>query len=879
MMRYSRLILAITLYVFSFCIRAEAPFSFAATPGKLPKDVVPLDYTVHVVPDLANFTLSGKETINIKVLKTTSKLVMNALNIEIGAATLSGKGISEQKLTPVIDKDQQLLSFALAKPLKPGMYALNLSYRGLINRGPKGLYYDKYPTASGQKVLLVTQMEAADARRLLPSWDEPVFRAKFTLSVDLPANFKAYSNTPITKQEILADGLQRTTFGTTPKMSSYLIVLVAGELERLVGSQDGVEIGIVTTEGKQGSAAYALASSKDLLHYYNDYFGVKFPLPKLDQIATPGGFGGAMENWGGIVYNEATLLYDPKKSPDSTRQRSFGITAHEMAHQWFGDLVTMAWWDNLWLNEGFASWMATKATAQFNPDWNVWLRANGSRETAMNLDARRTSHPIQRAIANESQATDAFDAITYQKGQSFLRMLETYLGEDTFRKGIRAYMAKHQYSNTTTADLWAALGKASGKPVNEIASVWVTQPGFPVVKVDARCEGGMRKITLAQEQFKIDGDEPGARLWNIPIQIGTANAAANTKPDYVLLKTRSTSVMRPGCTETLVIDPVSVGYYRVQYAPALFEALSVQLPKLSDTARLKLLSDTWAMVAGNRLPVASYLNLVAKLGDEPRLAIWDKMLDDMNSLDRLSAGDNVRPQLRKFAIGLLQAKFKQLGWDERADDSIETRQLRSRILRTLGEFGDEAVIAEARARFQRLLADPASLPSSLANVVPQIAGRYADQATYDALGQLAAKAISSEEKFRYFSSMNSAADPRLAEQSLKLSLSTTLPPLVTNRVIAEVAGSEHVDMAWAFAKQNGAALLNSINGFERNRYFAGIVRSANEAAVADDLETWVKANLPADAMAEAQRTAEAIRTRAQLKARVVPQLAGALKQG
>ena len=871
--------LIITATAFTNLAHAEAPFSFAATPGKLPKDVVPIDYTVNVVPDIANLTLSGSETINIQVLKTTSKLVLNALNIDIDAATLSGKGIDSQSLTAAIDKDAQLLSFALAEPLKPGKYALNIKYRGIINRGPKGLYYDKYPTANGQKVLLGTQMEAADARRMLPSWDEPVFRAQFNLSVDLPVNFKAYSNTPIVKEETLANGLKRTTFGTTPKMSSYLIVLVAGELERLVGSQDGVEIGIVTTEGKQGSAPYALAASKDLLHYYNDYFGVAFPLPKLDQIATPGGYGGAMENWGGIVYNEATMLYDPKKSPDATKQRAFGIIAHEMAHQWFGDLVTMAWWDNLWLNEGFASWMANKATDKFNPDWNVALRSNGSRETAMNLDARRTSHPIQRAIANESQATDAFDAITYQKGQSFLRMLETYLGEETFRKGIRAYMAKHQYSNTTTADLWNALGKASGKPAKEIADAWVTRPGFPVVKVDAKCVSGKRVITLTQEQFKVDGDAPGTQLWNIPVQLGTANANANTKADYVMLKTAGTTVTRPGCSKALVIDPASVGYYRVQYAPALFDALAAQLPKLSDTARLKFISDSWAMVNGNRLPVASYLNLVAKLGDEQRLAVWDKVLDDLGSLDRLSAGDAVRPRLRKFTLGLLQPKLKQVGWDERTDDNFETRQLRTRILRTLGELGDEAVIAEARIRFQRLLADPASLTPSLANVVPAIAGRYADQATYDALGQLAAKALTSEEKFRYYGAMNSAKDDKLAEQSLKMALSTTLPPLVTNRVIAEVAGSEHVDLAWTFAKQNGAALLSSINGFERNRYFTSIVRSANDAAFADDLEAFVKANLPPDAQAEAMRTAEAIRTRAQLKARLVPQLAGALKLG
>jgi len=875
MMPVCRLILAAALSAAALTVHAEAPFSFTATPGKLPKNVVPLDYTVHVIPNLADFTLSGRETINIEVLKTASKIMLNVLEIEIDSATLSGKGIAEQKLTPMIDKDQQTLSFALAQPLKPGRYTLDIAYRGVINRGPVGLYYDKYPSPTGEKVLLGSQMEATDARRMLPNWDEPVFRARFTLSVDLPANFKAFSNTPITKTEKLAGGLQRVNFATTPKMSSYLLVLVAGELERTTGTQDGIEIGIVTTEGKQGSAAYALSASQQILRYYNDYFGVKSPLPKLDQIATPGGFGGAMENWGGIVYNEANLLFDPKQNPDSTKQRAYSIIAHETAHQWFGDLVTMAWWDNLWLNEGFASWMAAKATDKFNPDWRVWLAANGEREAAMSLDARKTTHPIQQSVANESQATDAFDVITYQKGQSFLRMLETYLGEDAFRQGIRAYMAKHQYGNTTTADLWAALAKASGKPVGKIASDWTTQPGFPVVKVDAICAAGQRKITLSQEQFKVGDEQPGNRLWNVPVQIGAVGSTA-AKPDYVLLKSHSTTITRRGCSDTLVIDPDSVGYYRVQYSPALFATLAGQFTTLNDSTRLKLLSDTWAMVAGNRLPVTSFLALAGQLGNEPRLAVWEELLKDLRSLDRLSTGSAARAQLHRYAINLLQLKSRQLGWDERADDSTEIRQMRTAILRVLADFGDESVIAEGRSRFQRFLAEPASLAPALADVVTHIAGRYADQATYDALGALAAKALNSEEKFRYFFAMSSALDPKLSEQSLKLSLSTTLPPLVTNRVLSVVAANEHIDQAWTFAKQNGTALLGTINGFERNRYFAAIVETSVDAAVADDLEAFVKAKLPPDALTEAQRTGDAIRTRARLQARVLPQLASAL---
>ncbi|MDB5804933.1 MAG: aminopeptidase [Betaproteobacteria bacterium] len=469
---------------------AEAPYQFGATPGKLPKDVVPVQYAAHLVPNIADSTFLGSESIEIDVLATTAKIMLNVDNIEIDAASLAGKNIGEIKLTPRIDQQQQTLSFHLEQPLAPGRYKLALKFHGLINREARGMFHVNYKVGNADKTMIATTMEPTDARRLLPSWDEPSFRAAFKLTVDLPAHLKAYSNTPIEKQEKIDGGLQRTWFGVTPKMPSYLVVLVAGELERVSAKQDGVDIGVVTTEGKRDSAAYPLAVSRDLLRYYNNYFGLPYPLAKLDQIAIPGGMNGAMENWGGIVYNEAALLYDPKKSPDSVRQTTFSINAHEVAHQWFGNLVTMAWWDNLWLNEGFASWMSTKATDHFHPEWRPYLDSLVERENVLNLDARKTTHPIQTPVLNELQAANAFDSITYGKGQAFLRMLEAYLGEEPFRKGIRAYMASHQYSNTTSADLWAALEKASGKPVEQLASDWTTQPGFPVVKVEQVCEDG-----------------------------------------------------------------------------------------------------------------------------------------------------------------------------------------------------------------------------------------------------------------------------------------------------------------------------------------------------------------------------------------------------
>jgi len=856
------------LAAFSVAAAAEAPYAFGTTPGRLPKDVIPQEYTVNLVPDLATKTLRGSAIIRIKVLRQTSKLVLNQLNLDVDSASLSGKGMADLKLTAKPDNAQQTLTFELPAPIKAGDYTLAITYRGQINRDAKGMHYDSYRTAKGERTLIATNMEPADARRMLPSWDEPSFRAHFKLSAEVPANFKAYSNMPVVKDEPLANDMHRVTFERTPKMSSYLLVLVAGELERTASRHDGVEVGIVTTEGKQDSTAYAMQSSKDLLTYYNDYFGVRYPLPKLDQIAISGGFPGAMENWGGIVYNEFTLLFDPTRSPDSTKQRVFATVAHEMAHQWFGDLVTMAWWDNLWLNEGFATWMGAKATDRFNPDWRIRLAENGSRELAMNLDARKNAHPIQRRIDNEAQATNAFDGITYQKGQMFLNMLESYLGEDVFRQGIRAYMQKYQYSNTTTADLWNALNKASGKPVAKIAADWTAQAGFPIIKVDATCEAGKRKVTLAQEQFLLDAKSPGNRLWSVPIQVGTVGG----KADYVLLSGRSSSITLPNCQGTLLVDPTGAGYYRVQYAPALFAALSEQLPALPDTARVKLISDTWAQVIADRLPLGSYLDLLNRAGNEPRLAIWSKYLGDLATLEMLTRGEAVRPRFQQFVIKTLAPKLQQLGMDERADDSIEDRQLRTRLAALLVEVNDETVLADGRAKFQRFLADPASVRPSQLNLVMLIAGREANQATYNKFSEMAQAATRGEEKFRYFTAMAAAKDPALAARTMQLSLATNLPPILTNYVLPAVSQAGHMDMAWAFARQNKDVVLKGLDVGTLARSFFSIIAASSNPATADEVEAFTRANLPPDAMVEASRVAAAIRTRAEIKARLLPQL-------
>lgn len=493
----------------------ESPFRFADTPGKLPKDVVPKSYDIHIKPDIAKHAFTGSETVMIEVSKPVRTITLNANSLTIPSAKLlSDTGEIQQSAKVSLNSKEQTATLAFEHEISAGTHSLVLDFAGEINEAGQGLYYVKYQEEGNgeEKTMLSTQMEPTDARRMFPCWDEPSFRARFRLTATVPQSFTAVSNMPV-ERERKTDGGKEVRFGETPSMASYLVVFCAGELDAIHGEADGVKIGIYTTKGKAETGRYALESAEKILHYFNEYFGIEYPLPKLDLIAVPGGFGGAMENWGGIIFYESALLFDPAKSPEKTKERIFGITAHEMAHQWFGNLVTMAWWDNLWLNEGFASWMGTKCSDHFNPQWELWLRANGSKQHVMETDSLSTTHPIQQPVKTEAEAKSAFDEITYQKGQAFIGMLESYLGEDPFRLGIRNYMQAHQYSNSTTADLWNALEAASEKPVSDVAEGWTEQPGLPLVSLKRTASG----LSINQERFTIHQTNPKPLTWKIPI--------------------------------------------------------------------------------------------------------------------------------------------------------------------------------------------------------------------------------------------------------------------------------------------------------------------------------------------------------------------------
>jgi len=868
---------AVLFIIFSVNVNAERPFSFKETPGKLPKEVIPTNYSIRVVPSIDKLAFTGTETVKLNVRGPVHQLILNALELEITEVSLDGKQLPKSAIKA--DKEKELLTLALSSELPPGNHTLALSFSGKINQQGQGLFYMRYQEhGSGtKKIMFGTQFEATDARRFFPCWDEPVFRARFQLTVVVPENWLAVSNMPVESEKKIAGG-KEVRFAPTPPMSSYLNVFVAGELDLIESRIGPTQIRVLATKGKAELGRYALEATAQILQYYNDYFGIAYPLPKLDQIALPGGFGGAMENWGGITYYESALLFDPKNSSAETKQNIYEVLAHEMAHQWFGDLVTMAWWDNLWLNEGFASWMGTKCTVHFNPQWEVWLRRNLPRdptrrvgfakEQAMESDARSTTHPIQQPVATEAEANNAFDDITYKKGQSFLRMLESFLGEEVFRDGIRRYIAAHKYSNSTTADLWNALSEASKKPVGEIAAGWTEQPGFPVVKVNREGDGNIR---LTQERFTVNFKNAPPLEWKIPLTYSVVGETTAT----LLMTSKIDNLRNIPVNRALKLNVNGTGNYRVEYDAPSWDLLLRSLPSLSVEDRVNLLSDTWALVQANRASVSIYFGLVGKLPPSTDSAEREQVINVLDFINRLLVGSPEYEKFQRYARSLLRPTFETLGWEPKEGEPSTAGNLRASLISALADLNDPEMIAGCRTRFEKYLANPASVAPDLRPSVFAVVGHYADEKTWTKLHELGLKTTSIEEKQNYYAALAEAIDPRLVKNTLPIALSDELPTSRATFLVPMVArDSGHPDIAWDFAKANMKALLAKTDAAGANRYAPSLFTFFSDDSRADELKRYAKNNLPPAGAPEVAKALDEVQFRAEFKRRLEQQLSG-----
>jgi aminopeptidase N len=845
-------------------IKPAASPTFASVTTQLPRNVRPSHYDVAFTPDADKMSFVASVKIAIEVVEPTSVVTLQAADLTFDKASIAGIGAAKIKT----DEDAQTATFTFDKPLAKGKYVLAIDYAGKIYTQAAGLFALDYETETGKKRALYTQFENSDFRRFVPSWDEPFYKATFGVEAVVPTGQLALGNMPIEKSTDLGGGKTRVKFATSPKMSTYLLFFGLGEFERATVKSAGVDIGVVAKTGDTGKADFALKSAADLLPWYNDYFGTPYPLPALDNVAAPGRsqFFSAMENWGAIFTFEYAMLLDPKISTQADAQRVFTTVAHEMAHQWFGDLVTMAWWDDLWLNEGFASWMESRATEHFHPEWNAALTAVGSREYAMSMDALQTTHPVVQHVETVEQASQAFDAITYQKGEAVIRMLEAYVGPDAWRAGVRAYMKKHAHGNTVSDDLWREIEAAAGKPITDIAHDFTLQPGVPLITVtNATCAAGKTTLTLTQGEFSKDIQGKAPLTWRTPV---TVKAVGGGEAKTLVVGGKG-SVTVEGCGP-VIVNAGQSGYFRTLYGPARFAGVAQNFAKLPSIDQLGVMSDAWSMGLSGYQPATDFLDLAKATPGDAQPQVLSKIASVFNAIDGYYEGMPAeRAAFRKMAQARLSPLLAKVGWQPQAGELDTVAILRGELITALGGLGDASVIAEANRRFAADKTDPAAIPGPLRKAILGVVAQNADTATWDALHAQAQAEKSPLIRQQLYTLLATAQDEALASKALDLALTPEPGETLSSTMISRVA-SNHPDMTFDWAVAHKEAVNGKVDSSSRTRFIPGLGAGSSNPAMAGKIRAYAAANLAEGSRKDAEKSAASVTNRAQIRQNRLP---------
>jgi len=831
----------------SFAAAAQADTVDSNVPTQLPRTAVPHHYAITVTPHAQRLTFDSTVSIDLDLVQPTRTIVLNAADLKLASATLTpAKGGPALIGTIEQDPKAQTATLTFPRQLATGAYGLNIRYSGKINTQANGLFALDYKNKEGKDARsLFTQFEASDARRFVPSWDEPDYKAKWDLTARVPASEMAVSNMPAASTRPIGGGLKEVRFQTSPVMSSYLLFFATGDFDRITKPSGGREVGIVMSRGNGPKGQLALDAEAQILPYYNDYFGTPFPLPKLDNVAGPGQsqFFGAMENWGAIFTFERILLNDPAITSEAERQAIFGVEAHEMAHQWFGDLVTMAWWDDLWLNEGFASWMADKATQHFHPDWGADIDHVQAREAAMALDSFKSTHPIVQQVRTVEQANQAFDTITYQKGESVLSMLEGFAGAETWRAGIRDYIARHAYQNTRTEDLWAAMERAGAKGLAAIARDYTNQPGVPLIQVGpSQCVGGHTVATITQSQFSSDQRAEVAanpKRWHVPVR-----ATAGAAPTQVVTSGPTAQITVSGCGP-LLLNSGQTGYFRTLYTPTQLHALQSAFQSLGPVDQYGLMNDQMALATTGYQPMAAALDFLGQVPSggnakvvQAAVGAWSGLYDDFDKDPATQAAIAAR------VSRLYGPRLQQLGFVPRQGEPPTDSLLRGSLIATLGKMRDPVVLAEANRLFAAWRSDPNAIPGSLKQTWLRVIARNADQATWDALHAKAQAATGSVERTSVYQLLGASHDEAQANRALELAL-TNEPGKTTSAGIITTVADQHSRMAIDFVLAHLAQVNQLIDISGRSRFMQRLSAGSNDPALIPILENYAQANLAA----------------------------------
>ncbi|MGK2949968.1 MAG: M1 family metallopeptidase [Acidimicrobiales bacterium] len=806
-------------------------------PHRLPREVIPRRYDLTLTPDLAEATFAGEVHIAVHVVEPTATVVLNAIELEVDEAWIT-VGDRRLEASVALDEEAERASLTFPEELPAGEALVSLRFRGMLNDKLRGFYRSTFTDDAGnERIIATTQFEATDARRAFPCWDEPALKATFAITLVVDDDLTAVSNAGLLSDEVV-DGERRVTFAETIPMSTYLVAFIVGPLEITDPVDvDGTPLRLLAPPGKLHLTPFGLEVAEYSLRYLADYFALPYPGDSMDLVAIPDFAFGAMENLGCVTFRETLLLADPQQATQGELQNVVDVIAHELAHMWFGDLVTMKWWNGIWLNEAFATFMELKVTDAFRPEWERWVSFGLARSAAFDTDSLASTRPIEYPVVSPADAEGMFDVLTYEKGAAVVRMLEQYLREDRFREGIRHYMRAHEYGNTETTDLWDAIEEASGEPVRRIMDSWIFQGGYPIVYVDL-VDGG-NVLRLSQERFRFLADDADPALWAIPLQLRYELADGEVVTTRALLDGEELRIELPSAARWVVANAQGHGFYRVHLSPPLRSALVDRAhATLSDIERYGLVDDAWAAVLSGASSTEEYLDLADGFTDETDVSVWRRLLNGVEQIERLREGAG-REALQQRVRTLVAPALERCGWDDRATDRDRDRELRGLLIATMVVLGaDDDARARATELFERYCVDPATVEANVAAAVVKAVAVGAGPAEVDLFLDRFRSAATPQETLRFLYALSDVRDPEQMDRVLDLAMSPAVRTQNAPFLIAAcISNRDNGPKAWKLVHERWDEMNERFPSNSIVRMLSGI-RSVSDPALAADIEAF-----------------------------------------
>ena len=826
--------------------------AFPTLAARLPQNAVPRHYRITLAPDIANEKFSGDETIDVELREPSPAITLHAAEIELDDVSVTSGGRT-QKAQVALNAGDETATLSVPDTVS-GAVSIDIKFRGKLNEKLRGFYVSRTP----RRKYAVTQFESTDARRAFPSFDEPALKATFDIAAVIDngdiaiGNGRVASDTPGP-----GDGKHTVTFARTKPLPTYLVALLVGDFQCSEGNAGDIPIRVCATPEKVQLTHFAVDAAARELNFYNDWYGIKYPFGKLDVIGIPDFAAGAMENAAVMTFRESALLVDENTGSGATKRRVASVIAHELAHQWFGDLVTMRWWEDIWLNEGFATWMAPKAVAALNPAWSTVATDAQATGRALSTDLLSATRPIRTRVETPAEIQAVFDQIAYGKTAAVLRMTESYIGADLFRTGIRAYLTKFSYGNASAEDFWGTMTQTTKQPLDRIFSAFVLQAGAPVVRVETKCGGANTQVTLSQRRFLTNRESAAAakEAWVVPV---LARTLGSDSTHYFLLEQPTQTFSFAGCSPHVFINANGRGYYRSDYAAGVLDSDPQLRQSLNTAEKISLLGDDWALVRSGDKNVGDYLRRVEALLADHTPVVVQSTLPSLAAVGDNLTTDTDRAAYRSWVRSLLAPVAREVGWSSAASDSDDTKEMRTQVLATLLEAGDDPEVKKRAGELARNVISGANADRQMSTNILVMAAGSGDAALYDEIRAKAEKAKSPEEYRTYLLPLQAFTDPVLVRRSLDWALSPEMRSQDRAGFMTALLFNDRArQVAWPYVKEHWSDIERLVPPFTIGR-IAGAMSRVCTTAERDEVKAFLAAHPSATSERGARATIERI---------------------